>query len=134
MIEHKTKKKKILTKPTKISNETNGVRINWKSVSGVEGYYVYRSDITSYQGDWSKVATIKSPSTKSYFDETVKSGRTYAYRVKAYYGKAVSASESLITEYIAAPKITSVKNEKDGIGAAGIAVGVFVRNIMGTAI
>ena len=102
-------------KPTKISNETNGVRINWKSVSGVEGYYVYRSDITSYQGDWSKVATIKSPSTKSYFDETVKSGRTYAYRVKAYYGKAVSASESLITEYIAAPKLTSVKNEKDGI-------------------
>ncbi len=112
-------------KPTKISNETKGVRINWKSVSGVEGYYVYRADITSYQGDWVKIATIKKPSTQSYFDETVKSGRTYAYRVKSYYGKAVSAGDSLVTKYIAAPKLISVKNEKDGIcvnwnGVSGI--------------
>lgn len=99
----------------KISSETNGVRINLKSVSGVDVYYVYRADITSYQGDWSKVVTIKNPSTQSYFDETVKFGRTYAYRIKAYYGTAVSAGESLITGYIAAPKLISVKNEKDGI-------------------
>ncbi len=101
---------------TKLSNETEGIRVSWKSVSGIDGYYVYRADITKTNDlNWTKIATIKKQSTQSYFDKTVKSGRRYAYMVKSYDGKVLSAGEYLTTEYIAAPKLTSVKNEKDGV-------------------
>ncbi len=98
---------------TKLSNEAEGVRISWKSVKGVDGYYIYREDRTNYKT--TKIATIKKPSTQSYFDTTVKSGGKYIYSIKAYYGESLSAHDYIYTEHIAAPKITSVKNEKDGI-------------------
>lgn len=106
-------------KLTKIANETKGVRISWKKVSGVDGYYIYRADITNNktQAKREKIATIKKQSVQSYLDESAKAGRKYSYTVKAYDGKTLSANQKsgMQTIRLTTPKITSVVNGKSGV-------------------
>ncbi|MGN1418722.1 MAG: hypothetical protein ACI4W6_05285, partial [Acutalibacteraceae bacterium] len=69
------------------SNGYNKIKISWNKQSGVTGYAVYRS--TSKTGTYSKVATVKGASSVSFVD-TVSSGKTYYYKVRAY--KTVSST------------------------------------------
>ena len=64
-----------------ITNDTNGVTIDWEKVAGAQTYRVYRR--TSATGSWTQLTEV---SDLSYTDETAKSGTTYYYTVRAFAG------------------------------------------------
>ena len=66
----------------------SGVTAKWETVKGASGYYVYRKEA---DGSYKKIATVKGGTKYSYLDKSAKKGRTYAYKVKAYYSKTTSA-------------------------------------------
>lgn len=61
------------------------VSISWKSINGVTGYQIYRA--TSKSGKYSKVATLSSKYEPVCTDKTVKKGKRYYYKVRAYVKK-----------------------------------------------
>lgn len=65
----------------KVTADKN-VTVSWSKTSGVKGYKVYRA----YSGSklYSCIKTISSKSTVKYTDKTVKPGRKYSYKVRAY--------------------------------------------------
>lgn len=79
-----------LENPTLSSAKSSkkGITAKWKTVSGANGYYVYRKE---ENGKYKKVATVKGGTKKSYLDTKAKKGKTYTYKVKAYYSKTTSA-------------------------------------------
>lgn len=62
--------------------------VSWTKSSGALGYYVYRKTAS---GSWTRIATVSGASTLTYTDKAVKSGSTYYYTVRAYYGNYVSS-------------------------------------------
>lgn len=60
----------------------NTLKIQWKKVSGTDGYVLYRS--TSKNGKYTKVATIKGAKTLSYKNTKLTTGKTYYYKIRAY--------------------------------------------------
>ena len=66
----------------------SGVTAKWEAVKGASGYYVYRQEAN---GSFKKIATVKGATKSSYLDKTAKKGKTYTYKVKAYYSKTTSA-------------------------------------------
>ena len=56
--------------------------ISWEKVKDSSGYIVYRA--TSKKGKYTAIKTINKSSTKNYTDKTVKSKKTYYYKVCAY--------------------------------------------------
>lgn len=62
--------------------DSKTIRLGWKAVSGVSGYSVYRS--TKKNGTYDKIATVKGKGNVSYDDKTVKTGKTYYYKVQTY--------------------------------------------------
>ncbi len=73
-------------KSTKSSKK--GVTAKWETVTGASGYYVYRKEA---DGSYKKLATVKGATKYSYLDKSAKKGRTYTYKIKAYYSKTTSA-------------------------------------------
>lgn len=71
-----------LSKPaiSTITKATNGLKLQWKKISGASGYVVQRYD----KGKWVTKKTIKSGGTVNYTDTTAKKSVTYKYRIKAY--------------------------------------------------
>lgn len=67
------------------SKTYNSVKVTWKAVntSKVTGYQVYRS--TSKKGSYKKVATVSKKKTLEYTDKKLTTGKTYYYKVCAYY-------------------------------------------------
>ena len=57
------------------------VKINWSTVPGATGYYVYSK--TGNSG-YKLIADVKGGNVKSYTDKNVVSGKKYTYTVKAY--------------------------------------------------
>lgn len=101
-------------KPT-LTNEAKDVKVSWKAVSGVTGYYVYRSiNGAAYK----KIGTIKSGKTVKYTDKgAATNGKKYQYKIEAYYtvGGATyvsSASAAETTYFLKQQKISSLKNTK----------------------
>ena len=87
----------------------NSNKITWDKVSGANGYVVYRS--TSKDGSYSACKTITSGSSLSHTDNSLATGKTYYYKVRAYrtvdnkkvyggYSSVVSAKPSLKTPSI----------------------------------
>lgn len=78
-----------IKKPTLSSAKysSGAITVNWKKVSGVKGYYVYRKESG---GSWSRIKVIKSGSTVKYKDSSIKSGKKYIYTVRAYTADKVS--------------------------------------------
>ncbi|MGN1316722.1 MAG: leucine-rich repeat protein [Acutalibacteraceae bacterium] len=70
------------------SSGKSGVTVKWSTVTGASGYYVYRK---TGDGSYTKIATVNGQTKKSYLDKSAKKGKTYTYKVKAYYGKTTSA-------------------------------------------
>ena len=99
----------------KIENVSGGVKLTWKKISGVNGYYVYRQ---TGKGKFVKVKTIKGASSLSFKDTAAKkNGTKYTYKVRAYKsvsGKTYTSSYSSAkaTCYVSAPKCKSVSNVK----------------------
>ena len=79
-----------LDNPTLSSAKSSkkGVTAKWETVKGASGYYVYRKEGS---GKYKKLATVKGGTKKSYLDTKAKKGKTYTYKVKAYYSKTTSA-------------------------------------------
>ena len=63
----------------------NGISLKFNTVSGANGYYVYRKTLT---GSW---VLIGKSATGSYIDTTAQKGATYIYTVKAYSGSVLSS-------------------------------------------
>ena len=79
-----------LDNPELISTKSGkkGVTAKWEVVNGASGYYVYRK---TGSGSYKKLATVKGGTKYSYLDKTAEKGKTYTYKVKAYYSKTTSA-------------------------------------------
>ncbi|MBE5880994.1 MAG: hypothetical protein E7289_01595 [Lachnospiraceae bacterium] len=58
------------------------IKITWKKTSNASGYVVYRA--TSKNGTYKKVKTITSKKTVSYTNKSLKKGKKYYYKVRAY--------------------------------------------------
>lgn len=65
-----------------------GITAKWETVKGASGYCVYRQEGS---GSYKKLATVKGGTKYYYLDTSAKKGKTYTYKVKAYYSKTTSA-------------------------------------------
>ncbi len=64
-----------------LSTTKGQAKINWSTVPGATGYYVYSK--TGNSG-YKLIADVKGGNVKSYTDKNVVSGKKYTYTVKAY--------------------------------------------------
>ena len=101
-------------KITKVSNEIDGVKVQWKKVPKAAKYRVLRK-IGS--GSWKKVADTKNT---TYLDTKVKSGKKYTYTIrcissngKSYTSKYNKKGRSV--ERLDAGEITTLTNKAAGI-------------------
>lgn len=62
--------------------DSNSMIIKWNTVSGVDGYLIYRS--TSQNGSYSYCALITNPGTNTYRDQNVSTGQSYYYKIFPY--------------------------------------------------
>ena len=69
---------------TKMTAAVSGkkTKLGWKKVSEASGYVIYRK--TGKKGSYKKIKTVKNKKTIKYTDKTVKKGKTYYYRIRAY--------------------------------------------------
>ena len=70
-----------------VKSGKSGVTAKWEAVKGASGYYVYRK---TGDGSYSRIATVKDGAKYSYLDKSAKKGKTYTYKVKAFYSKTTS--------------------------------------------
>ncbi len=97
---------------SEVTNTTSAIKIKWSSVSGVDGYKLYRKA----EGE-SKYKNIAKLSGTSYTDSNVKKGVKYTYTVKAYKGKVLSECKKS-SDYkgiILATPSAKVKNSTTGL-------------------
>lgn len=96
-----------------VKNVSGAVQLNWKKITGAEGYYVYRK---TGKGKYVKIAKVAKNSTVTCKDKTAKAGKTYTYVVKAYNSVqtgAASTAKSIC--YLAPVTLSSAKNISSGI-------------------
>ena len=85
---------------SKTENTSNGISIKWNTVSGIDGYYVYRK--ADGASSWT---LIGKTSQTSYIDkDALQSGIKYLYTVRAYKGSDKSYFE---TDGISIIKLTT---------------------------
>lgn len=84
--------KRLKTPTAAVSAVKGKINVKWTKTAGAQGYYIYRKTAS---GSWIRIATIKSGSTLTYADTTVKAGTKYYYAIKAYYGGYMSAWSNL---------------------------------------
>ncbi len=92
------------------STSTSGISLQWSSVSGAKGYRIYK-----YTGTEKKWRTLKTTTSLTYKDTSVKAGEVYYYRVKAYQnvkGKAVFSKEysNTVKTIVPPSKVTELKS------------------------
>lgn len=99
------------------------VKLTWKAVDGVDGYYIYRREGSA---SVKKLAELSDSSGSSYQDSSVKLGKSYTYRVLPYHisgtgkidtGTYSSAKTVKIGTTLKKPKISAkVKGSKLTLG------------------
>ncbi len=57
------------------------IKLTWKDIYGATGYKIYRSN--SKNGKYKCIGTVKN--AKEYKDTTAKKGKTYYYKMRAYW-------------------------------------------------
>lgn len=65
-----------------VGNSSASVTLEWQKVKGASGYEIYRG--ASKKGTYARIASVKKAGTVSYKDKSVKSGKTYYYKVRPY--------------------------------------------------
>lgn len=101
-------------KITKVSNEIDGVKVQWKKVPKAAKYRVLRK---TGSGSWKKVADTKNT---TYLDTKVKSGKKYTYTIRCISsnGKSYTSGynkKGRSVERLDAGKITTLTNKAAGI-------------------
>ena len=97
---------------SKVTNSADTIKIKWGSVSGADGYKLYRK--AENESKYKEIAKIKGT---SYTDKNVKKGVKYTYTVKSYKGKVASECKksSDFTGIILATPTPKVKNSVSGL-------------------
>ncbi|MGN0482379.1 MAG: N-acetylmuramoyl-L-alanine amidase [Lachnospiraceae bacterium] len=72
----------VTSKIQKVAQATNGLKVTWKKMSGVTGYYLYRKNTSN--GSYTRIATLGQSKT-SFVDEKAEIGKTYYYMVRTYH-------------------------------------------------
>ena len=97
---------------SKFTTTESSVKLQWKKISGADGYVIYRK--TKSSDSWKKIKTVKSGDTISYTNKDIKG--KYMYSMKAYHtqnGKNYySALSSVYTTYTIG-KVKTVKISAD---------------------
>ena len=70
-----------------VKQSSGNVKLSWAKISGATKFEIYRA--TSKDGTYK---LIKTTASVSYTDKSVKSGKTYYYKVKAIYSKSAANS------------------------------------------
>lgn len=101
-------KVKVVTTPSKVKNvkasgiKTTSLTIKWSKVSGATAYQIYRST----DGEtWKRVKSVNSKTT-SYTDKSLKKGKKYYYKVRAY---RKADSKTYYGDFSSAIKVTTKK-------------------------
>lgn len=96
---------------TRVKNDANGVKVEFKAVKGATGYYVYHKVGKS---SWVRVGTTTKT---SFVDMNVKAGTSYIYTVKAYKGSYMSDYVATTTPliHVPAPAVNTPINTSNGI-------------------
>ncbi len=83
-----------LKKPVIKSAEStrSGITIKYSKSTGADKYRIYRR--VKGKDEWTRIATVKASSSRSYKDKTAKKGVTYYYTVRAYSGSYKSAYDT----------------------------------------
>lgn len=104
--------------PTKLENTTSGIKVTWKKVSGADNYYLYKKELTDSSAKWVKVSKLKGNVT-SYVDEDVKSGKDYAYEMRATNGSYKSDTTEVcdipFIKRLKTPTAKSIASSKSGV-------------------
>ena len=89
------KAKTFLSTPKLVSAKKSGkdVKVTWNSVSGSQGYYVYRK---VSGGNWKKVGTVTNGKTVTFTDKNAAS-KKYIYTVRAY--RKNSNNKTVLSSY-----------------------------------
>ena len=70
------------SKVTKVKKKSRtSIKVYWSKVSDATGYKIYQK---AGKGKWKCVKTIKSNKTLSYTKKSLKKGKKYYYKVRAY--------------------------------------------------
>jgi len=77
---------------TAMANSESSIIVNWESVTGTSGYYVFRS--TTYNGTYDSIGTS---ATTSYEDNSLSGGTRYYYKVAAYNSGGTSTQSSYVS-------------------------------------
>ncbi len=75
-------------KVSSIKSTSSGMQVKYSATAGAQGYYIYRKTSDT---SWKKIATVKSGSTKVYYDKKTQKGKSYAYTVRAYKNSSQSS-------------------------------------------
>ena len=102
------------------SSTKDAIRVNWQGVK-CDGYQLYMSE---NGGAYTKVATIKSPSTGTYKIKNLKSGTKYTFKLRAYgrradnnrviTGAAVVKAKTTVKDNSVQPEYGTVSTEYKG--------------------
>ena len=75
-----------------LASTKKSINVSWYSVSGAEGYYVYRS-----LGVGNTSSRVETTSSTSYIDTNLSEGTTYYYTVSAWNSAGVSGQSSPVS-------------------------------------
>lgn len=94
------------------------IKVTWNRDSKADGYYIYRA--TSKNGKYKKVKTITKNKTVSWSDSSIRTGKTYYYKIRSYVKTASGTKSSSYSKVmnvktaLSTPAVTSIKVTKNG--------------------
>ena len=103
------------TNVTATAISSSSITVNWSSVSGASGYYVYRS--SSPSSSFSRVGTSSST---SFTDTGLSPSTTYYYRVSAYNSAGESSQSASVSATTSSASSGSVPNTPTNVTATAI--------------
>ena len=92
------------------------IKVTWKRDSKADGYYIYRA--TSKKGTYKKVKTITKNKTVSWSDTSIKTGKTYYYKIRSFVKASTGTKSSSYSNVFSVktalktPAVTSVTASK----------------------
>lgn len=91
------------------SQTTDSITLKWKKIYGASRYDIYRYD--SAKKKYVRIKRINSGSTVKYKDTSVKTGKTYKYKIRAYCQKykTYGSYSEILTTGTKPKKVTSLK-------------------------